>query len=139
MHWYYIGIVLQHWSPGIVLVLYCLKKASIVHPFWLLVGSVLSQLPKCNVTEICIKLPVRTVTKSYKIFAQMAWLAGRGSNVRIFGLKIYNIKTTSSHINTVVSITKSSIKRYLHMTLWTHQPTHPIKSVHCYWCLLEIL
>ena len=32
MHWYYIGIVLQYWSPGIVLVLYCLKKASIVHP-----------------------------------------------------------------------------------------------------------
>jgi hypothetical protein len=32
LHWYYIGIVLQYWSPGIVLVLYCLKKASIVHP-----------------------------------------------------------------------------------------------------------
>jgi hypothetical protein len=28
IHWYYIGILLQYWSPGIVLVLYCLKKAS---------------------------------------------------------------------------------------------------------------
>ena len=33
LHWYYIGIVLQYWSPGIVLVLYCLKKTSIVHPW----------------------------------------------------------------------------------------------------------
>ena len=32
LHWYYIGIVLQYWSPGIVLVMYCLKKAIIVHP-----------------------------------------------------------------------------------------------------------
>ena len=31
LHCYYIGIVLQYWRPGIVLVLHCLKKASIVH------------------------------------------------------------------------------------------------------------
>jgi hypothetical protein len=32
LHWYYIVIELQYWSPGIVLVFYWLKKASIVHP-----------------------------------------------------------------------------------------------------------
>jgi hypothetical protein len=61
IHWYYIGILLQYWSPGIVLILYCLTKASIVHPchtgsqiyFW--------NFPYHNVQEklfiFCIKFP----------------------------------------------------------------------------------